>query len=556
MSTLYRKYRPQKFTDIFGQEHLVKTITNEIISGKIAHAYLFSGPRGIGKTTMARLLAKSVNCENRKKDNAEPCNQCSSCTEITASRNIDVIEIDAASHTGVDNVRENIIENAKFKPTRSKYKVFIVDEAHMLSTSAFNALLKTLEEPPEYIIFILATTENQKLPATIISRCQRFNFKKIPEKIMLEKLENIAKEEGVKIDKNVLKRIAIKSEGCMRDGESILGQIISLDQKKITPDDVAFILPSADIETVINFIKNIGEKNTHAALSDIDQLIKDGANLEEFTLKIINVLRSIMIAQAGGTINNPDYSEEDIKTIKSLANLFDSKYLINFIDKTIKRKTEIKNSPVPQLPLELLIIEFSSQNNISIDEKKTNLNLINHSPVTTQQQNTTNHNQENEVIITNQTNTINNEVMPDTNILPSNLNQTNQQSVEEKTITDNVQDSVNKSKLLLNNNTIKEYWTGVIKKIAESFPSLTFILQMAEVSVADTNGCVNLFVPYSFHKEKIEESKCKRMVEDAFSNIAGTKIAIKCQVKESLENSTKDNELNNLAQEFGGELIN
>jgi DNA polymerase-3 subunit gamma/tau len=178
MTTLYRKYRPQKFTDLVGQEYIVQTITNEIKLEHLAHAYLFSGPRGVGKTTLARLLAKAVNCSNRAKDTFEPCEECSSCQEITLGRNVDVIEIDAASQTGVDNVRENIIENAQYKPTKSPYKVFIIDEVHMLSTSAFNALLKTLEEPPAHCIFVLATTELHKLPATILSRCERFNFKK------------------------------------------------------------------------------------------------------------------------------------------------------------------------------------------------------------------------------------------------------------------------------------------------------------------------------------------------------------------------------------------
>ena len=204
---LYLKYRPQDFSSIIGQEHIVKTISNQIIHNKINHAYLFSGPRGVGKTTLARVIAKAVNCENRQDKNFDPCNQCSSCQEITHSRAIDVIEIDAASHTGVDNVKENIIDNVQFKPTKSKYKVFIIDEVHMLSTSAFNALLKTLEEPPEHIIFILATTELHKLPATIISRCQRFAFKKIPHETMNKHLENIAKAEKIKITKEVLERI-------------------------------------------------------------------------------------------------------------------------------------------------------------------------------------------------------------------------------------------------------------------------------------------------------------------------------------------------------------
>jgi DNA polymerase-3 subunit gamma/tau len=205
---LYHKHRPQTFSSIWGQEHIIQTITNQIKNNKLAHAYLFSGPRGVGKTTTARLLAKAANCRNRKNGEFEPCDTCDSCQEITSSRSIDVMEMDAASHTGVDNVREQIIENAQTQPTKSKYKIFIIDEAHMLSTSAFNALLKTLEEPPDFVIFILATTELNKVPETIISRCQRFDFKRLPAETIKKQIKKIAKTEGVEIDPAVIDRIA------------------------------------------------------------------------------------------------------------------------------------------------------------------------------------------------------------------------------------------------------------------------------------------------------------------------------------------------------------
>ena len=223
---LYRKYRPQSFADFVGQEHIVKTITNALAMGRVAHAYLFCGPRGVGKTTIARILAKAANCENRKKDDYEPCNKCLACQEINQGKSLDIIEIDAASHTGVDDIRE-LRDGIRFSPTRLRYKVFIIDEVHQLSKAAFNALLKTLEEPPEYAIFILATTEIHKVPETIISRCQKFDFHRLSMEKIIERLAKIAKSEGVKIEKPALEMVAMNAEGGMRDAESLLGQIMA-----------------------------------------------------------------------------------------------------------------------------------------------------------------------------------------------------------------------------------------------------------------------------------------------------------------------------------------
>ena len=221
---LYRKYRPQTFAEIIGQEHVVQTLTNAISSGMISHAYLFAGPRGSGKTTIARLLAKAVNCENRK--GFEPCNQCSSCLEISAGRALDLIEIDAASHRGIDEMRE-LRDGIRFIPTKSKYKVFIIDECHQLTKEAANALLKTLEEPPGHAIFILATTEIHKMIPTIISRCQRFDFRKLTLPEIIKRLEIVSGKEKARIEKPALELIAINSGGSIRDAESLLDQVLT-----------------------------------------------------------------------------------------------------------------------------------------------------------------------------------------------------------------------------------------------------------------------------------------------------------------------------------------
>jgi len=224
---LYRKYRPQTFSEIIGQEHVVKTLTNAIASDAVSHAYLFSGPRGSGKTTIARLLAKAVNCHERKGGQFEPCNKCSSCLEIMEGRSLDLIEIDAASHGGIDGIRE-LRDGIKFSPNKEKYKVFIIDECHQLSKDAANALLKTLEEPPPYAIFVLATTEIHKMIPTIISRTQRFDFRKLTLEEIMKRLEIICEKEKAKVDKSVLEFVALNSGGSIRDAESLLDQVFTL----------------------------------------------------------------------------------------------------------------------------------------------------------------------------------------------------------------------------------------------------------------------------------------------------------------------------------------
>ena len=260
-TTIYRKYRPQIFKEIIGQEYIKQTLQNEIAAGKIAHAYIFSGPRGVGKTTLARVFAKSINCENRKENESEPCNKCASCEDIATGRSLDLIEIDAASNRGINEIRE-LRERTRFAPVKSKYKVFIVDEVHMLTIEAFNALLKTLEEPPEYIIFILCTTEIHKVPETIISRCQRFDFKTIDIKEITKRLETIVKAEGIKADKKVLKNIAYHSEGHPRDAESLLAQVLALvtEDKKIDLEQLELILPSSDFDLVLKLIKSLAKR--------------------------------------------------------------------------------------------------------------------------------------------------------------------------------------------------------------------------------------------------------------------------------------------------------
>ncbi|MFH1790330.1 MAG: DNA polymerase III subunit gamma/tau [bacterium] len=527
MPTIYQKYRPQKFADLIGQEHIVQTITNEIKNNNTAHAYLFFGARGIGKTTLARLLAKALNCEQRESGQSEPCGECSACKETSASRNIDVIEIDAASHTGVENVRENIIENAQFKPTRTKYKVFIVDEVHMLSTSAFNALLKTLEEPPAHVVFILATTELHKLPATIISRCERFNFQKISYDQMLKRLKIICDQEGIKMDKQVFEKIINKSDGCLRDAESLLGQVFSLNLKKITAEDAEIVLPSSNIQSIIKFLQNILENQGKQALDLLAGLSEQGTNLEQFSYDTIEILRLIMILQIDPTKNiTVDYSEKDVKTIKKLSTQIKMPELINMLESLLIRRGQIKSAPIPQLPLELFVAEYGLIEISNPPEKQS---------------------QDRE-----QAELKKEKSEPD----PEPLKETSTKMTTK--IKEKISSITSRKPVKTSLEQIKNKWTQIIENIAVNNHSLGFVLKMCEVRDLEKDGRLTLTVPFSLHKDKIEENQTRKIIEDNLKDNFGEPISICCKIGKIDDNQDEnhDQEINDLAVDFGGEVVN
>lgn len=359
--TLYRKYRPNNFDEIFEQQHVKITLQNEIKDQKIAHAYLFCGPRAVGKTTISRIFSKAINCLNRKESEANPCNECEMCVSLNAGNNLDVIEIDAASHTGVDNVRENIIEVSKIAPSSAKYRVFVIDEVHMLSLSAFNALLKLLEEPPQNVVFILCTTEVHKIPATIISRCQRFDFKKISFVEVVKKLELICKKENIEVPKKVLESVARHSEGHLRDAESLLGQILSISDEKVTVEDADLIIPRSDFNEALELVRLLSKKDVVKSITLINKLIDEGIDLKTFIKDLIELLRKMMLLSV-----NPGLSEKfslelggeiEIEINKVIAGT-QTNQIINIIDKMILVQNEIKNSFIVQLPLEIAITEL------------------------------------------------------------------------------------------------------------------------------------------------------------------------------------------------------
>jgi DNA polymerase-3 subunit gamma/tau len=299
-TVLARKYRSRTFDDVIGQKPIATTLVNAIRTGRIAHGFLFTGARGTGKTSMARILAKALNCLKSDAPTTTPCCACDACNAIAIGQDLDVVEIDAASNTGVDNIRE-LRSNTAYRPARSRFKVYIIDEVHMLSTGAFNALLKTLEEPPEHVKFILATTEIQKVPATIQSRCQRFNFRNIGPEDIAGRLEDIVKREGATAEAAVLRRVARLANGSMRDALSILDQLLSVSPKSLTADALDELLPPSQDERMLSLLGRIAAGDAAGALGGADEILTSGRGLDVFCNDAIETLRSLMLLRLCGS---------------------------------------------------------------------------------------------------------------------------------------------------------------------------------------------------------------------------------------------------------------
>ena len=357
----YRKYRPQKFSSVVGQEHIKKTLINSLISGNFSHCYLFAGPRGSGKTTMARIFAKALNCTGRKlkKDSFEPCNKCSSCQEINNGKSLDIIEIDAASNRGIDEVRD-LREKIRFTPTSSNYKIYIIDEVHMLTKEAFNALLKTLEEPPKHAIFIMATTEPHKVLPTILSRVQRFDFHKATIDEISYLIKKVAKAENLKIGDEVIKLLAQLSFGAYRDALSLLDQISSLKQRNVVSlKDAQEVLGLAQEKSVFDFIELLARKDRQGLLAMVGKLYFQGIDLENFTISLIDILRKIALFKMGQD-QTFDLTREQQILVKAQAAGFSEEELMAMIAKFVGSLAQLKNSNIPTLPLEMLIFELTA----------------------------------------------------------------------------------------------------------------------------------------------------------------------------------------------------
>src|SRR4030095_9208973 len=358
-----RKWRPQTFDEVTGQEPITRTLRNAIENQRLHHAYVFSGARGVGKTTTARLLAKALNCHRSSQPTPTPCrtddpNQCPSCTEISESRSIDVQEIDAASHTGVDNVRETIIGSVGFAPARDRFKVFIIDEVHMLAPQSFNALLKTIEEPPDRVVFIMATTEKHKVPDTILSRSQQFEFRTIATAKILERLKLIAKSEKITIPDDALREIARTGEGSMRDAQSALDQVISFAGNKIKKEDVEMALGVAGADILTRIIDGVAENKPAEVLAVVDDIVMRGHDLRNFCRDLLAHLRDLLVTKVSSSEELLESAICEPKELKRQAALFSESDLVRFFHSLADTETKLRTATQPRYQLEIGIVKL------------------------------------------------------------------------------------------------------------------------------------------------------------------------------------------------------
>ncbi len=508
---LYRTYRPSNFKDVTGQDHIVKTIQNQLASDSVSHAYLFTGPRGVGKTTIARLIAKSVNCESKKEN--EPCDACEACSQIKDGKALDVFEIDAASQSDVENVRENIIKSVRFTPNTLNKKVYIIDEVHMLSTSAFNALLKTLEEPPAHALFVLATTEIHKVPETIISRCQRFDFKKISKEALVKRMQKITKAEGVNVDDEVLKEIARHSTGCARDAESLLGQILALGEKEIGINEASLVLPATTTVLVEKFIDELRNKNAAGAIRLLNEYLEQGIDLIHFLNDVISWMRN--------------------KLLENLSSGSNTAFLRNSIEQFLNARRYIKTDNIPQLPAELAIVEIcgftgsppsqGGPQGVADTTKSKDSNITPPAPVNFNNQGV-------------------DSSRPPENTPVDKIDSTESKTKEPPKVFDSVP--------VLALDDVKKKWPEVFKQIKECNASLP--IMMKDCEVADISGEeIKLGFDYDLYVSTVNKEKNRTIVENVLKSVLGKDVKIRAV----LSKGENDDTVNQLLEDFGGSVV-
>lgn len=508
---LYRAYRPQTFKDVVGQEHIIRTLKNQIQNDNIGHAYLFCGTRGTGKTSTAKIFARAVNCLNSIDE--EPCNECEVCKDILNDNIMDVIEIDAASNNSVDDIRE-IRENVKYTPAKSKYKVYIIDEVHMLSQGAFNALLKTLEEPPSYVIFILATTEPHKIPATILSRCQRFDFKRVTVQDMTERMKSICDDVNAAVDQRALNLIARNSQGALRDALSILDQCMSFSEDKIEYKDVVDLLGTVNIEQLFEMAEYVIKEDTKKCLEILNEFVMWGKDIKNLIDDLIDHFRNLMICKVSTELDEIiSLPEETIQQLKYQSSLIETNDIIRILNILSETQDNIKSSSNPRVLAEVSIMKLSQP---MFDESKESLlkRLSNLE----------------EVIKSG-----NIKVNIDNRIVNNSIDTQSVEEIENKNIKEEVYYEEVKSEDV---KLVEKSWENVLMNIKKdkNMPVYALLREAKDFNVSSNNLYIIFDDNFAFAKNKLNDTKTLGYIENIVRETLNRSFSIKIILKSESKN--------------------
>ena len=545
---IYRKFRPKTFEDVLGQEHVTKTLKNQILTDNVAHAYLFSGIRGTGKTSTAKIFSRAVNCINSHDGN--PCNECEICKSTLEETNMDVIEMDAASNNGVEDIRE-LRDKVKFLPVKSKFKVYIIDEVHMLSKGAFNALLKTLEEPPKHLLFILATTEPQKIPATILSRCQRFDLKRIKSSVIVENMKKICNEIGVEYDEKALELIAANSEGAMRDALSILDRCVSFNEDKIDYETVINLLGTVNYQVILEAADFIMDKDIKKTMILVDDILNMGKEITIFLDELIICFRNILIVKTTGSTDNLiRISQEEAEELKKASDKASIDEIVNIIEELSTAQLECKRSLNPRVLLETKLIKMlHNVNNLNINELVNRIeelenNIKNNSIAVKQIKVPAKKHLEAETEKYN------------ANVLGSLENTIKNEASEPK---HEVKAFENKSDEAIYNAIISG-WQPILKMVRSENAGLQAIIRESKLSEVINKKAVFEFDPkFTFHINAANQPKNKQKFKEIISNFVNDDCDVEFTIiKEEKSNKPKitiEDVYENLKNEFGEEIV-
>ena len=506
--SLYRKWRPQTFEDIIGQKHITQTLVNAISLNRISHAYIFSGPRGVGKTTTARILAKSLNCE--KGSTPHPCNKCERCIRITDGYSMDVIEIDGASNNGVDSIRE-LRNKVNFAPAEGKYKIYIIDEVHMLSQGAFNALLKTLEEPPSHVIFIFATTDPHKIPSTILSRCQWFNFRRISLADIINKLKMIAKDEGLNINDKTLNMIARSSTGSMRDAESTLDQIIAYCGKDITSQSVSEVLGIIEEEVFFEFIEAIIKDDTLKGIEIINRTSDLGGDASQFIKNLMEYVHNLSLAKVcqKEILNLQGIFIEDRERLLKQSKIIKLEKLFNIVDYLAEAERKMRYIRHPWILLEMLVIKFTAAENYSLKEVKEEKDeyFLDFST-------------KEDVSISGKKNTGTREEVPPKKKIQDKIKSNEGSSIKAKESPINLE--------------LTQAWPTILDRIKKTKMAVySFIIANNSITIENDKLIIGFNKEYTFHKESLEKQNNKILLQELIKEETGRLLAIECIINDN-----------------------